>query len=194
VVQREYKNIRLCGEEVAEFAYRPTFCKKTYRVVVLRKNLSVEQGERQLFDDLRYFFYISNDRRKSAAEIVFSANKRCNQENLNAQLLNGVRAMRMPVDNLLSNWAYMVMAAQAWTMKAWLALLLPVKGRWRKRHKAEKQTVLRMEFKTFLNAFMRLPCQIIRTGRRIVYRLLSWNPWQHVFLRAVDMLRHPLRC
>ena len=194
VVQREYKNIRLCGEEIAEFAYRPTLCQKTYRIVVLRKNLSVERGERQLFDDIRYFFYISNDRRKSAAEIVFSANKRCNQENLNAQLLNGVRAMRMPVDNLLSNWAYMVMAAQAWTMKAWLALLLPVKGRWRKRHKAEKQTVLRMEFKTFLNAFMRLPCQIIRTGRRIVYRLLSWNPWQHVFLRVVDILRHPLRC
>jgi len=194
VVQREYKNIRLCSEQVAEFAYRPTFCKKTYRIVVLGKDLSVERGERKLFDDIRYFFYITNDRRKSAEEIVFSANKRCNQENLNEQLLNGVRAMRMPVDNLLSNWAYMVMAAQAWTMKAWLALLLPVKGRWRKKHKAEKQAVLRMEFKTFLNAFMRLPCQIIRTGRRIVYRLLSWNPWQHVFLRAVDVVRYPLRC
>ncbi len=194
VIEREYKNIRLCSEQVAEFTYRPTACKKTYRIVVVRKNLSVERGERKLFDEARYFFYITNDERKSAEQIVASANQRCDQENLNAQLLNGVRAMRMPVDNLVSNWAYMVMAAQAWTMKAWLALLLPAKGRWRKKHKAEKQAVLRMEFKTFLNAFMRLPCQIIRTSRRIVYRLLSWNRWQHVFLRAVDAVRYPLRC
>jgi len=79
-------------------------------------------------------------------------------------------------------------------MKAWLALLLPAKGRWKKKHNLEKRAVLRMEFKTFLNAFMRLPCRIVRTGRRIVYRLLSWNAWQHVFLRAVDAVRHPLRC
>jgi hypothetical protein len=194
VVRREYKNLRLCGEQVAEFAYRPTACQRTYRIVVVRKNLSVERGERRLFDDLRYFFYITNDRRQSAEAIVLSANQRCNQENLNEQLRNGVRALRMPVDNLLSNWAYMVMAAQAWTMKAWLALLLPVKGRWKKKHNAERRAVLRMEFKTFLNAFMRVPCRIVRTGRRTVYRLLSWNPWQPVFLRAVDALRHPLRC
>jgi len=30
--------------------------------------------------------------------------------------------------------------------------------------------------------------------RRIIYRLLAWNPWQHVFLRAVDALRWPMRC
>jgi len=53
---------------------------------------------------------------------------------------------------------------------------------------------VKMEFKTFLNAFMRLPCHIIRTGRRIVYRLLGWNPWLHVFLRGVDALRRPLQC
>ena len=46
-----------------------------------------------------------------------------------------------------------------------------------------------MEFKTFINAFMRLPCQIVRTSRRIIYRLLSWNPWNGMFLRALDQLR-----
>jgi len=194
VVEKEYKNIRLYSEQVAEFAYCPTACKTTYRMVVLRKNLSIEKGERKLFDEIRYFFYITNDRRLSPVEIVASANQRCDQENLNAQLLNGVRALRMPVDNLVSNWAYMVMASLAWTLKAWLALSLPTKGRWRRRHEAEKRTLLRMEFKTFLNAVMRVPCQIVRTGRRVVYRLLSWNRWQHVFLRAVDALRHPLRC
>ena len=32
-------------------------------------------------------------------------------------------------------------------------------------------------------AMMRIPAQIIRADRRIVYRLLAWNPWQHVFFR-----------
>ena len=102
--------------------------------------------------------------------------------------------MRMPVDGLVSNWAYMVMASLAWTLKAWLALCLPTTGRWAERHRAEKQTLLRMEFKRFLNGVMRLPCQIVRTGRRIVYRLLNWSPWQGVLLRAMDVLRYPLRC
>jgi len=194
VFKRKYKNIRLCSEEVAEFEYRPTACDKNYRMVVLRKNLTVERGEQKLFDEIRYFFYITNDRRKTPAEIVASANQRCDQENLNAQLLNGVRALQMPVDNLVSNWAYMVMASLGWSMKAWLALLLPAKGRWKQKHQAEKNKLLRMEFRTFLNAIMRLPCQIARTGRQIIYRLLSWNPWQDVLLRAVDALRHPLRC
>lgn len=125
---------------------------------------------------------------------MFSANDRGNQENLIEQLKNGVRAMQMPVDNLISNWAYMVTASPAWTMKAWFARSLPETGRWAAKYKSEKSTVLRMEFKTFLNAFLRVPCQIIRGGRRIIYRLLSWNPWPHVLLRAVEALRRPMRC
>jgi hypothetical protein len=194
VRDREFKNIRLQSEEVADFSYSPTFCKKTYRIVVVRKNLSVEKGEQLLFDDIRYFFYLTNDWKASAAEIVLQANGRCNQENLIEQLKNGVRALHAPVDNLLSNWAYMVMASLAWTFKAWFALNLPEKGRWTDKHAAEKRSVLKMKFKTFLNAFMHVPCQIIRAGRRIVYRLLAWNPWQHVFLRGVDAMCCPLRC
>lgn len=194
VRERQYKNIRLVSEHAAEFDYSPGKCSNTYRVVVLRKNLSVERGERVLFDDVRYFFYITNDRKSSPARIVASANDRCNQENLNEQLANGVKAMRMPVDNLTSNWAYMVMASLAWTLKAWFALVLPAKGRWKDKHRAEKECVLRMEFKTFLNAFMRLPCRVIRSSRRIVFRLLSWNPRLNVFFRAVDSMRYPLRC
>jgi hypothetical protein len=194
VREREFKNIRLVSEQVAEFDYSPTKCDRTYRVIALRKNLSVERGERVLFDEVRYFFYLTNDRTASANQIVFLANARCNQENLIEQLKNGVPALRMPVDNLVSNWAYMVMASLAWTLKAWLALLLPSKGRWKDKHQSEKQHVLKMEFKTFVNAFMRLPCQLVRSGRRTVLRLLSWNPWLNVFFRAVDALRSPLRC
>jgi hypothetical protein len=125
VVEKEYPNIKLQSEDVAEFAYRPTACQKTYRLIVVRKNLSVEKGEQVLFDDIKYFFYITNDETSDRHALVAKANGRCNQENLIEQLKNGVFALRMPVDNLVSNWAYMVMASLAWTLKAWFALLLP---------------------------------------------------------------------
>jgi hypothetical protein len=193
VKQRGYKNIRLQSEHVAEIEYKPFKCRKSYRVVILRKNLSVEKGEAVLFDDIRYFFYITNDHKATRAEVVGDGNNRCNQENLIEQLKNGVRAMRMPVDDLVSNWAYMVMAALAWNLKAWYALLLPAKGRWHKKHKAQKERVLRMEFKKFRNFFIMVPCQIVKTGRKLVYRLLGWNEYLDVFFRAVTSFRHPLR-
>ena len=193
VVRRKFRNVRLFSEMVSEFSYQPRACDRPYRIVVVCKNLTVSEGHLLLFDDLRYFFYITNDWALPAEEVVWEANQRCDQENLIAQLKGGVRALRMPVDGLVSNWAYMVMASLAWTLKAWMALVLPVSGRWKQKHESEKRRLLRMEFRTFLNAFMRVPCQIIRQGRRLIYRLLSWNPWQWVFLRAVEAVR-VLRC
>ena len=190
VREREFVNKRLVSEDVAEMPYRPTACQNTYRLIVVRKNLSVEKGELRLFDDYVYFYYLTNDQTSSPAAIVFEANQRCNQENLNAQLKGGVRALTAPVDNLESNWAYMVMTALAWNLKAWFALW-PTEGpgRHSERHQQEKQTILGMEFKTFINAFLRLPCQIVRTGRRLIYRFLNWNPWQRTFFRTFAQLR-----
>ncbi|MBU1983316.1 hypothetical protein KJ815_02785 [bacterium] len=132
------------------------------------------------------------------ASIVKWANGRCNQEKLIGQLKGGVWALDMPVDNLVSNWAYMVMASLAWSLKAWFALSLPECGRWREKYKPEKEKVLRMEFQTFRNAFMNIPTQVIRTGRRIVYRVLAWNPWLGVFLRGASavtrQVNRPLQC
>lgn len=192
VIEREFEKIRLASEQVSEFHYSPTKCKRTYRMVVLRKNLSIEKGEKVLFDDIRYFFYITNDHSAPISEVVFESNSRCNQENLIEQLKNGVRALNAPVNNLNSNWAYMVIASLAWTLKAWFALMLPEKGRWKEKHQEEKRTVLCMEFKKFLNAFMRVPAQIITQGRKLIYRMLSWNPWQTVFFRLVDRLNGKL--
>jgi hypothetical protein len=190
VRQREFKNIRLVGEEVAEFEYRPTACKKTYRLIVVKKYLEVSQGQSVLFHDYRYFFYITNDWELSAAEVVLEANDRCDQENLLAQLKSSVRALHAPVDNLVSNWAYMVMTSLAWNLKAWWALFLPEgRGTQAEPWREQKRRVLRMEFKTFRNALVRLPCQIVQSGRRLIYRLLSWNPWQTVLFRWLDHLR-----
>ena len=188
VEQREFRNLRLLSEDVADFAYRPLACQQDHRVVVVRKNLSVERGEQVLFDDVRYFFYITNDWDASRAEIVFDANDRCDQENLIAQLKNGARALRAPVSDLVSNWAYMVMASLAWTLKAWFALCLPEGGRWAEKYAAEKRAVLRMEFRSFVNAFMRIPVQIVRQGRRVIYRVIAWNRWLPVFFRGWDAI------
>ena len=137
-----------------------------------------------------YCFSSTNDWVSAADAIVFSAKDRCDQENLRAPRSGGLRALRAPVDNLESNGAYMVMTALAWNLKAWWALTLPEQpGRWHERHQAEKRWVLRLEFKTFVNALVRLPCQIIRTGGKLVYRLLGWNPHQPIFFRLVDVLR-----
>ena len=188
VRERGYENIELLEEMVAEFDYRPTACRKSYRMIVLRKRVGVDKGQMRLFEEYRYFFYITNDREMTAEEVVFSANDRCDQENLIAQLKGGVRALTTPVDDLVSNWAYMVMGSLAWSLKAWSALLVPVAPRHRARHEAERRTLLRMEFATYCAAFIQMPCQIVRTGRRLIYRLLSWNPWQGVFLRLVERL------
>jgi hypothetical protein len=71
-------------------------------------------------------------------------------------------------------------------------LLLPVTGGWGSRHEQQKRSLVRMEFKRFLAAMMRLPCQIVRTGRRIVYRLMGWNPWVSSLLRLAEAVRQPL--
>ena len=194
VEEREFEDQRLVKEHVAEFRYRPTKCERDYRVVVVWKDIDVYKGQKFLFDKEICFFYITNDEEKTAEEIVLDANQRCNQENLHAQLKGDVRSLKAPVDNLVSNWAYMVMGSLAWSLKAWAALLLPESGRWKEKHREEKQKLLRMDFSTFRAAMMRIPTQIVTTGRRIIYRLLAWNPWQHVFFRLLDQLAQPLRC
>jgi hypothetical protein len=176
VRQKGYLNRKLVGETVAQFRYRPHRCRRQYRVVALRKNLSVARGERVLFDEIRYFFYITTLEELTAEQVVGLANERCDQENVIEQLKNGVNAMRMPVDDLLSNWAYMVMTALGWNLKAWFALLCP-----NRRRGAE---LLRMEFRRFLHAVMLVPAQVLRAGRRIVYRLLGWTSWVGELLRT----------
>jgi hypothetical protein len=180
VVEKQYKNITLQKEHVAEFSYQPSKCNRPYRVIVLRKKLLVVQGQILLCDDVRYFFYITNIEEFSPAEVVFFCNERCNQENLIEQLKNGLNALRMPVGDLVSNWAYMVMSSLAWTLKAWFALLV--------RDTKRREELLKMEFRRFLNTIVRLPTQIIRGGRRIVFRILGYNDWTRTFLQSYDTI------
>lgn len=181
VIEKEYRNIKLRGEDIAEFSYQPCKCHQAYRMVVVRKNLTLKKGERALLDDIRYFFYISNRWDLSAEEIVGLANDRCDQENVIEQLKNGVNAMRLPVDDLLSNWAYMVMTALAWNLKAWYGLLMPNRRR--------GIEVVKMEYRRFLQSIILLPCQVVRTGRRILYRLMGYNSWLEDFFATFERIR-----
>ena len=164
-----YLNKVLVGESVAELKYQPAKCAQAYRLIVVRKNISVRQGDKVLVEDIKYFFYLTNQPSYSGPELVSLANGRGDQENVIAQLKNGVAAMRMPVRDLLSNWAYMVMTALAWNLKAWFGLLLP--------NRAKGLALVGMEFRRFLHALILLPAQIVRSGRKIIYRILSYNSW-----------------
>jgi hypothetical protein len=188
VREREYKNLRLEREHLADFDYRPGKCERDYRIVVVRKTLLEERGQRCLGNTYRYFFYITNDRKLSTREIVREANNRCGQENLLDELKNGVRALHAPVNTLTANWAYMVIASLAWSMKAWFALVLPVSPRWRGRHEADRDRILCMDFRTFLERLILIPAQILRTGRRLVFRLLAWRPDLPILFRFLDAL------
>ena len=181
VKEKGYKNIRLKSEQVAEFSYRPGKCTRDYRVVVVRKNLSVEKGEDVLFDDLRYFFYITNDTKMSARQVLRFINGRCDHENDIEQMKNGINAMRMPSGDLYSNGAYMVMAALAWNLKAWYGILMP--------DKKMGAEVVRMEFPRFLNGFMALPAQVLKQARQIKLRVLAWTPYIESFLEMFTWIR-----
>jgi len=176
VQERGSKTIHLLEEMIAEFDSRPVACRKSDRVIGLRQRLGIDPGRLRLFAEDRYFFSITHDRTTPADQVVFTANDRCDQENLIAQLKSGVHALTTPVDDLVSNGAYMVMASVAWSLKAWSALMVPVSPRHAAKHAAGTRTWLRMERATSCAAVIPMPCQLVRNGGRLIYRLLSWTP------------------
>src|SRR5258708_35328799 len=66
VREKGFKNFVLQWEDVAEFEHSPDKCAKAYRIIALRKLISVEMGQDKLFDEYRYFFYVTNDRLSAA--------------------------------------------------------------------------------------------------------------------------------
>ena len=183
VAEKGYKNLVLEHEDVAEMDYRPIKCARDYRMVVLRKRIQVKKGQQRLFDEVRYFFYVSNVRPRelSTVGVVRESNGRCQQENVIEQLKNGVEALRMPSDKLESNWVYLVIAAQAWNLKSWLGLALP--------QMAGARKLVRMHFRRFFREWVQIPCQVVRRGGRLIFRLLSRNEWTPLLLQGSRLLR-----
>jgi hypothetical protein len=169
VQERGYLNLRLNYEDVAEFTYRPGKCRRDYRVVVVRKNISRMKGEHALIEEIRYFFYFTTypATTHTPAQIVELANDRCDQENIHGQLKSGLNALHAPVDDLLSNWAYMLIAALAWNIKSWHAMMM------HRNH--DRHAFIRMEFKRFLDTVIRIPAMVIVRARAIVVRLVAYT-------------------
>jgi len=169
VVRREYRSLTKKEEYCAEFSYSPTKCKKEYRVIVLKQISAVSEGQTRLFDEYRYFFYITNIKDVSPVDLLKLIRGRCNHENKIEQLDNGVHALKMPAAEFMANWAYMTICMLAWNLKSWIALLL--------NDKKKSSKLIACEFKRFQNTIINIPSQILCTGRRIVYRFLNYNSW-----------------
>jgi hypothetical protein len=167
VKEKGYLNLELNHEDVAEFDYRPGKCKRSYKVVALRKNISRSKGEAALFDEVRYFFYITTHTDLTGEEIVTLANERCDQENVIGDLKSGVGALRVPLYDLVSNWAYMVIAALAWNLKSWFALMM--------HRQADRHAYIRMEFRRFFKTVILIPAMILRRGRGLTVRIIGYT-------------------
>jgi hypothetical protein len=98
-----------------------------------------------------------------------------------------VRTLHAPVNTLNANWTYMTMASLAWSLKAWCALLLPISARWAAEHNEQRRRLLTMDFATFLQAFIEIPCQIVKGARQVRWRVQSWNPWLGALFRLLDV-------
>jgi hypothetical protein len=181
IEKREYRTIKQKNEYVGEFSYQPVKCKKSYRVIALKKIVDVTKGQQYLFEDVRYMFYITNIHDMSAIDLLHFIRGRCDHENKIEQLDNGIHALKMPAAEFMANWAYMAVCALAWNLKSWLALCLPDAEKRRK--------IIACEFKSFQNWIINIPCQILKTGRRIVYRFLNCNLWIEVIFTAFDTLK-----
>ncbi len=186
VRSRGFKNLRLKDEQVAEVEYKPAKSEMTYRLIILRKNISVEKGDEHLFDDIVYFFYVTNIAKSklSTKGVVRESNARCHQENLIEQLKNGVRATRMPAVEFNANWAYMIIGALAWNLKIWLGLTIP--------ERFNSKRIIRMEFRTFCNEIMQVSVQIVKTGRRLVFRLLEFSRWTRILIEGHQWLKQSI--
>ena len=182
VKRRKFKNLKTQCEHIAEFEYKPGKCNKPYRMIVLRKTIKVLKGECQLFDDIRYFFYITNEDKQPMEKLIQFYRNRADHENDIEQLKNGVPAMSNPSDSLISNWAYMAIASLAWDLKAWYGLLSP--------YRVLGNKIVRMEFKRFIHTFIRIPCLIIKTGRRIKYRFIGYNDHLRHIFNLFDRMKH----
>jgi len=181
VKKREFKNIKTTSEYFVHLTYQPGKCQKTYRLIILRKTLEVTRGEAELFDDVRYFFYITNDWQRSTPEMIQFYRGRSDHENDIDQLKNGLNALAPTSDTLLSNWALMTIASLAWDLKAWFGLLLP--------YRPLGLAIIRMEFKRFLNTFIRIPCLIIKTGRQIRYKIVGYNAKLKHIIKFSEMIK-----
>jgi hypothetical protein len=181
VSQRGFERIETVHEEVTFFAYRPTQCKKTYRMIVLRQYLEITQGGQWVRDEIRFLFYSTNDWMAPATELVLFYDERGGQEHLIGTLKSSVPVFHAPTNTLEANGVYMVIAALAWNLKVWYGLLLE--------EPELQQQIQRMAFKQFIERFIHIPCQILRSGHQLTYRIVQFTTDTLTALSTFEQLK-----
>ena len=181
VIKRKYKNKIQKEVYVGEFFYTPLKCKKKYRVIVCKKELDIMEGQLRMFEDVKYFFYITNIKDQSAKELLNFMHGRANHENKIEQLANGIHALKMPAAEFMANWAYMAICSLAWNIKSWLGLMIP--------DETKRQRIISCEFKSFQNMIINIPCQIIKTGRKIIFKFLNYNDWVKIIYDTFKIIK-----
>ena len=174
--ERDYKELRLVEQQIAEVPYRPTGCPFTYRLIVRRQLIENHKGQQHLFDEYRYR-YVITDLPGPPEDVIDETYQRCDQENLIQQLGAGLAAWRMPVAEFHGNSAWLEIARLAWNIAKWIALLtLP-------------EETIRWEWKRFRLAFVYIAAQVLRRSRQVTVRMSASHRFHRLFTTAHERLQ-----
>ena len=188
VRERGFETIQLLEEMVAEFEYRPVACKKSYRVIVLRKRLGIDKGSVRLFEEYRYFFYITNDRDDAGRRdrLLGQRSVRSGEPDRAAQerRARADDAGGRPGEQLGVHGDGLVGVEPEGVERA----ADPGSPRHAAKHGRRNGRCCGWSSRRSARRSSRCRARSCGSGRRLIYRLLSWNPWQGVFLRLVERL------
>lgn len=176
--QRDFKEKRLVRQWVAEVPWTPPGSSETYRLVIRRQLIENHEGQQHLFDEYRYRYVVTNlPASISTARVIDLTYERCDQENIIAELKNGIAAWRMPVAEFDGNSAWLEIARLAWNIGKWIAqLVLP-------------EEVVRWEWKRFRQAWIYLAAHVTQCSRQIRIRLSGSHRFAQDLICAHQKLR-----
>lgn len=103
------------------------------------------------------------------------------QANLIEQMKNGVAALTAPVGCLVSNWAWMVIAALPLSFKAWLSMLHPEKN--------ARSHLRRMQYRRFLRTIVLVPVRVVKQARGLALKILGHASNGALLIEGLSKLR-----
>lgn len=176
--ERGYHELYQARQWVTEVAFEPTGEDATDRLVIRRQLVEHRDGQVHMFDEYRFYFIVTDlPRSMGMTAVVDETYKRCDQENIIAQLGRGVAAWRMPVREYLGNCAWLQIARLAWNIGKWIAAL------------ALPREVSRWEWKRFRRAFVLVVAEVVKTGRQIRTRISRGHRHWSLMTEALGILQ-----
>jgi len=171
--ERNYKELRLVKQWIAEVPWTPPGSDKPLRLVIRRQLIEEYKGQRFLFQKYRYRYIETNfPKSVSAEQVVDHTYERCDQENLIEQMGSGLAAWRMPVAEFAGNCAWLEIARLAWNLAKWIAQL------------ALPKEVVRWEWKRFRQAWVYLAAQVTTRSRQVWVRFSQSHRFTDILIAA----------